>query len=108
MKPVDFRNATFADLQARIVGQREAALAAWRVHGPGTTEEVAARSGMSILSLRPRTTELFQLGFVVLDAADPGKGAGRYRVRTEAELREFVRLQQHFAANPQRQLSLGV
>lgn len=115
MKPIDFRNATFDTVQTYIAGQREAVLAAWRKHGPGTTAEVCARATMSILSFRPRTTELYQLGFVTLaedqgtkGPRDQGTKEGTYRVRTDPELREWVRLQQHFARNPQRELPLQV
>lgn len=93
MKPIDFRDATWAAVQERLNAQRRAALAAWRAHGPGTTREIAARSGLNIFTLRPRTTELFQLGFVVLAedlpaVAAPGMRCARegiYRALTDAE-----------------------
>lgn len=89
MKPIDLRNATFADLQGRIAGQRAAVLEAWRVHGPATTAELSRLSGISILTLRPRTTELVQLGYVVLSAEGKHAHEGVYRIRTEAELAEW-------------------
>jgi hypothetical protein len=85
MKPIDFRLATFADMQERLQGQRAAVLAAWVKHGPGTTAEVAARAGISILSFRPRSTELFQLGFIRLAEQQPAKGEGVYVAREYAE-----------------------
>ena len=85
MKPIDCRNATFADLLQHIAGDRERVLEAWRAHGPCTTEDLAQRSGISILTLRPRTTELVQLGFVIL--AGGSKRGGCYRA---AEYREVV------------------
>ena len=85
MKPIDFRIATFADLQERLQGQRAVVLAAWVTHGPGTTAEVCARAGISILSFRPRTTELFQLGFIRLAEQQPVKGEGVYVAREYAE-----------------------
>lgn len=80
MEPIDYRNATFAEVKKRIRGARAAVLAAWQKHGPCTTEELAERSGLSILTLRPRTTELYQLGFVEL--ASSQAGAGIYRARS--------------------------
>ena len=65
MQPIDFRNENFAQIRSRLSAQREAVHRAWLAHGPGTTREIAAKSGMDILSFRPRTTELFQLGLVV-------------------------------------------
>lgn len=108
MKPVDFRNATWADLQERIAGQRERVLAAWRVHGPGTTAEVCARAVMSILSFRPRSTELGQLGFICLADAQPAQGEGTYRLRTTAEHEAWFAAQVREARTPQRQLPLNV
>lgn len=86
MEPIDFRNATFRDLTKRLTGQRKAVLEAWRRHGPCTTEDLAERSGISILSLRPRTTELYQLGFlVVVDGSAARKNGATYRAATTEE-----------------------
>jgi hypothetical protein len=108
MKPIDFRNETFADLQGRIAGLRAVVLDAWRKHGPCTTEELAERSEISILSLRPRTTELYQLGFLTLAEDQERKGEGRYRARTEAELDRWFHQQRREALLEQRELALGV
>lgn len=108
MRPIDFRNETFFDLQSRIKDQRELVLNGWRRHGPGTTEEVAERTCISILSFRPRTTELFQLGFLMLAETQPSKGEGVYRARTEAEHDLWFREQRIAALSDQRELSLGV
>lgn len=106
MKPIDFRNETFRDLQERISGQRELVLRAWEKHGPGTTEQLAERSGISILNVRPRTTELLQIGYVVLADAQPAKGEGVYRARTYSELMAWFNTQQREAQPGQRLLSL--
>lgn len=117
MKPVDFRNETFATIQNRIAGSRAAVYAAWAQHGPGTTEEVCARwtpDPRAILSFRPRTTELYQLGFIAcceeespshLHSHSPSRGA-RYRIRTQAELSAWLAEQHRDAINPQRELPL--
>jgi hypothetical protein len=95
MKPIDFRLATFAELKTRLAGQREAVLRAWQRHGPGTTAAVCMAAGMSILTFRPRTTELFQLGFlcvlergcyIALGSDTPVDRGGVYRIRTDVEL----------------------
>ena len=92
MKPIDYRNDTFADVQKRIDSGREAVLNAWRKHGPMTTGQLAAASGISILTLRPRTTELYQWGFVVLEGG--AKGAGIYRAAEPAEVARHFRERQ--------------
>lgn len=107
MKPVDFRNATFADLRDRLAGQRALALAVWRTHGPGTTQQVADRAGMSVLSFRPRSTELGQLGYICLADTQPSKGEGVYRARTPEEHAAWFAAEQSTARDPQRQLPLG-
>ena len=92
MTPTDYRNETWDGLQARVNHLRRQALEAWRVHGPGTTREVAQRAGIDILTFRPRSTELHQLGFVTTDttAAPRGGHEGIYRALTDAEaLAEF-------------------
>lgn len=95
MKATDYRNETWEALQSRVNALRRAVLDAWIAFGPGTTREVAARAGMDILTFRPRTTELHQLGFVTLDETEKPHGhEGIYRALTEAEaLAEFSRRQ---------------
>lgn len=77
MDPVDYRNLTWQALSEKVAGARMAVWIAWCKHGPGTTREVAEKSGIDILTFRPRTTELFDLGFVELVP-----GAGRTGGRT--------------------------
>lgn len=83
MKSADFRDATFAELQPRLSGLRKAVWHAWINHGPGTTREVATRSAIDILTFRPRSTELLQMGAITIDDArdDAPKGEGIYRAR---------------------------
>jgi predicted transcriptional regulator len=106
MKPVDFRNETFASLQNRIAGQRANVLKAWLAHGPGTTAEVAERAKFSILSFRPRTTELLEMGFIALAAKQTHKGEGIYFARTIAEHEAWAADRIATARNPQREFAL--
>ncbi|MFA6271418.1 MAG: hypothetical protein WC657_09530 [Candidatus Paceibacterota bacterium] len=64
MKAIDYRNTSWAQLQGHLAGQRETVYHAFEHHGPGTTRDIAHKANISILTLRPRTTELVQLGFV--------------------------------------------
>jgi hypothetical protein len=66
MTPIDLRNETWESIQERITGQRRMVLYAWKVMGRGTTRQLATWASMDILTVRPRTTELVQLGFVRL------------------------------------------
>jgi len=66
VKPSDIRDQSFEALRGDLEGLRREAYQAWIGAGPGTTAEVAARSGMDLLTFRPRTTELVQCGLVEL------------------------------------------
>jgi len=57
MKPIDYRNTTFDAIQAYLTGQRMRVYDGYRAHGPCTTRELASHIQISILSVRPRTTE---------------------------------------------------
>ena len=100
MKPIDYSNATYNDLIGRLTGLRERVLAAWRRCGPCTTEQLAEWSDISILTLRPRTTELYQMGFVIY------QGEGIYRAATTEETQaHFARLRRE-ATELQAELAL--
>lgn len=86
MKAADFRNATWSEVLTHVQGDMLRVHDAWRRHGPGTTEEVAQRAGISIFTFRPRTTDLGKLGLVALVAGQPvSTGGGVYEFRTPAQ-----------------------
>lgn len=94
MKPIDFRNATWADIQSTLTGCRFQVMQAWRIHGPGTTREIANRSNIDILTLRPRTTDLLDLGLLELVEVEENRTCrqheGIYRARTEEAARRWL------------------
>lgn len=76
MKPIDYRNHTWDHVKAHLSGLRMQTYTAFVHYGPGTTREISERARISILTLRPRTTELLQLGFIeVLGGTDDGREA---------------------------------
>lgn len=90
MKAIDYRNATWASMQASLSGIREQVYHAFEKHGPGTTREISIKAGISILTLRPRTTELVQLGFIeVLGGSDDGREAVYISVPVELVRERF-------------------
>jgi len=107
MKPIDYRNETFEMIVGRgLVSERLAVYRAFRLHGPGTTREVARRTGMDILNLRPRATELYQLGFLELVEDLTSKARTREGVyvalSTERAERKFQgEKQKHLSYQPQ-------
>jgi len=93
MKPIDFRNATYEEIRKLIVAQRSAVWVAWIAHGPATTRQAAKLSGIDLLTFRPRTTELYQLGGVCLVDSEElmvDGTEGIYRARTDAEWRAWL------------------
>jgi predicted transcriptional regulator len=102
MKPVDFRHETFETIRARVVLDRAACLAALRACGPCTTRELARRMGRDILNVRPRVTELVQLGFVVTEDAAGREGV--YRALDDRLARQHI--EHRIAATQSPQLDL--
>jgi len=105
MSPIDYRNATWDGIQNKIVGNRRAVLDALREHGPCTTRELAAAMDWDILNVRPRVTELVQIGFVVDATSDETPAReGTYMAFTDTEAFDFFRRQKFQSTNPQLQL----
>lgn len=80
--PAQLRDRHFATLRARLAGRLARVYAAWLRHGPATTRQLAILSGIDLLSLRPRTTDLLALGLVECVASEAGEGL--YRARDQA------------------------
>ena len=64
MIATDLRNTNFETLRESLAERRAEIYQAVGQHGPGTTRLLAQRSGIDLLTLRPRVTELEQLGLV--------------------------------------------
>ena len=90
MKPIDFRNEKFASLRDRLHNSRAQVYLAWVKHGPGTTRQVAERSRIDILTLRPRTTELLQMGALTVEGSAHEPGQGVYRARSLPEWEQWL------------------
>jgi len=110
MKPLDFRNETFASLRARLTGLRSQVWTAWIAweiaHGTdgATTRAVAEGSRIDILTLRPRVTELYQIGALRLADDQPDKSEARYVVRSTGEMEAWADEQRDHALTPQLQM----
>jgi DNA-binding transcriptional ArsR family regulator len=108
MRPIDYRNATWEELQSRVSGLRLSALAALQKHGPSTTRDLSEKSGMPILTLRPRISELVDLGLVEL-ASDRRGVEGVYRALSFEEAQQlFARRHARAIGKPvQEELALA-
>lgn len=108
MKTIDYRNESWAAVQFRVVGLR---LDVWRAllrHGPCTTRELAERSGLDLLTVRPRVTELCQLDFAQIDNPEAPGHEGVYRAIGEEAARSIFHLRrsQTLASGAQQELAL--
>ena len=74
MKPVDLRNENWASMMGRMEGLRKVVYGQLAKHGPCTTRRLAEVSGIDLLTVRPRVTELVSLGLVELIRAEGGQG----------------------------------
>lgn len=84
MNAAEIRDLNFEQLKDRLEGLRAAVHSALQLHGPCTTRELAARSGIDLLSVRPRVTELVELGFAECTRREGGEGVYRALGYTEA------------------------
>jgi hypothetical protein len=106
LTPEDIRDMNWEQMQEHVGGLRASALAAFREHGPGTTRQVAARAGWELLSLRPRATELLQLGFLELVGRENHEGV--YLARSDAEVRGRMERDAEARRRPAEQMALAI
>ncbi len=76
MKPIDIRNAAWEDIQERLTDDRESVYQALLQRSPDavTTRVLASWMGWDILNVRPRVTELCQLGLAEVVASAGREG----------------------------------
>lgn len=102
MTPSAIRDLNWTELQSRVSGLRATVHEALRMHGPCTTRQLAARAGLDILTVRPRVTELCQLGFAAEVSLSPyasglSPAEGIYRAHTFAEAAQIHATEQAIA-----------
>lgn len=88
LKPAELRNATWSQVLEHVTDDMQRVHSAYAAHGPGTTREVSEKSGISLLTLRPRTTDLYQLGFVECIDRRGGEGVYVYVPTSDARTAE--------------------
>jgi hypothetical protein len=74
MKPIDIRIDTWQSIQGRIDDDRKTVLEGFRTYGPCSTRELEKKIGLSLFTIRPRTTELIQCFLVELAGRGPEGG----------------------------------
>lgn len=81
--PIDIRNATWDEVLTHVSDDMLRVHRAWQQFGPGTTDQVADKAGISWRTFRPRTTDLYQLGLV--ECVDRVGRSGIYEYRSYAQ-----------------------
>ncbi|HEY1048191.1 MAG TPA: hypothetical protein VGE39_00495 [Prosthecobacter sp.] len=104
MRPIDYSIATFRQISDQLVGLRASVYDALMEAGPSTTRQLAQVSGIDLLTVRPRITELLQLGLVTCLEEDGREG--RYQALTIAQAQDLFHERVDQARNPQLILSL--
>lgn len=77
MTTTEIRDLNFEQLQDRLSGLRQAVHSSLLRHGPCTTRALAAKAEIDILTVRPRVTELVELGFAICTGREGGEGMYR-------------------------------
>lgn len=72
--PEQIRNLSFDQVKAHVDGDRERCWTSLMLGGPMTTRQLAARIEIDLLTVRPRVSELVDLGFVVCTGKDGHEG----------------------------------
>jgi predicted ArsR family transcriptional regulator len=83
MNASDIRDMTFDEIRRNLDGPRERVWEWLHVRGPATTSAIAESLGMGLLTVRPRVTELVQMGFA--ECVGRQRREGVYRAVTVAE-----------------------
>jgi hypothetical protein len=87
MLGTDIRDLNWQQLRDRIEGLRATVFSALQLFGPCTTRQLAAKMEVDLLSVRPRVTELVELGFAECIRREAGEGVYRALSYTEAHQR---------------------
>lgn len=107
MTATDIRNANFEQLRDSLEERRREVYEAFVCHGPCTTRQLADAARMDILSVRPRASELVDIGLLVITGFDTsrGKREGIYRATDLNEWRAWHA--QQFPVGEQIQMGLN-
>jgi predicted transcriptional regulator len=100
--PTALRDHNFDSLRATLDERRRGVLYALAQHGPCTTRQLALSARMDILSIRPRVTELKDLGLITYVGREAGEGV--YAVTPQAEWQRWHAAQVEERTSGQLQL----
>ncbi len=100
------RALTWQQVSDNLSDSARAVFAALRRHGPATTRELAEKSGIDILNVRPRVCDLCAADLVV--TIDIRERQGVYRALEDAEIAALLarRVERHRSRIEQPELAL--
>lgn len=101
----DIKRDQLAALDSALRGLRQKVHIALLAQGKCTTKDLAEGMGYSLLTVRPRVTELLQAGLVDLVGRDD-HGDGIYQAVSLEDARKRVEERARLAAEGPRQLSM--
>ena len=82
MNPVDFSRSTYAQIEQALGALRVHVWNGLKQHGPCTTAVLSTKMEISVLTVRPRVTELVQIGLARLVPNQPRGHEGVYEACT--------------------------
>lgn len=106
LTPREIRDRDFAQLRGRLPEMCVKVYAAFDKFGPGTTREVAERSGIDLLSLRPRACDLVAEGW--LECVMRRDREGVYRALTPVERAALCGLKARAPARAEQMVLAGI
>jgi predicted ArsR family transcriptional regulator len=83
MNATDIRDMTFDEIRDELDGPRHRVWEWLFSHGPATTSAIAEGTGIGLLTVRPRVSELVAMGFAECTGRE--KREGVYRAITVAQ-----------------------
>lgn len=106
-----YRQMAWEDVQGRLVDERLAVYHGLQMWGPCTTRQLARLMDRDILSVRPRVTELLQMGFAVEVEVAPERRfmdrAAREGYYRAARIEDVEREHRYGAGAVQVEMQLG-
>jgi hypothetical protein len=106
MKPIDFSRMTYADIEDSLGETRMAIWNCMRKHGPMTTRQISETTGICILTVRPRVTELLCLNLAYLRDDVRHGHEGVYDALTIEEAARYQRVEEE--SDHDQQLGLAI
>lgn len=88
--PTDIRDLNWSEIEGLMHGPRKTIWEWLKSHGPATTSAIAEGTGIALLTVRPRVTELCQMEFAECVGRERREGVYQARKSYEAMARHVA------------------